>query len=102
MEMAITAEPITAEDGARHGLITKVTPKGAAVDAALELAARVAKNAPLAVAASKKLINAAVDGTAAEFWTLQDQLMGPVFGSNDAKEGPRAFAEKRAPEWTGS
>ncbi len=102
MEMALTAEPITAEDGARYGLVSRVTPPGEAVSGALELAERVARNAPLAVAASKQLINAAVDGTTAEFWELQNGLMGPVFGSNDAKEGPRAFAEKRPAEWTGS
>ena len=102
MEMAITAEPITAEDGERYGLISRVAPKGEAVDVALELAGRVAQNAPLAVAASKQLIHVAVDGTAEEFWNRQGELMGPVFGSNDAKEGPRAFAEKRAPNWTGT
>ena len=68
---------------------------------ALELADAVAVNAPLAVAASKKLIWAATDKPEAEFWGVQNALMG-VFKSNDAKEGPRAFAEKRAPEWTGT
>jgi enoyl-CoA hydratase len=102
MEMAITADPITAEEGERYGLVARVAPRGEALTAALELAERVAKNAPLAVAASKQLIDAAVDGTAEDFWKLQDGLIGPVFGSNDAKEGPRAFAEKRDPEWTGT
>ena len=102
MEMALTAEPITAEDAARAGLVSRLTAPGEAVSVAFQLAERVARNAPLALAASKKLIRAAVDGTAEDFWALQDQLMGPVFGSNDAREGPRAFAEKRPAEWTGT
>lgn len=102
MEMAITADPITAEEAAEHGLVTTVTPSGEAVEQAMALAERVARNAPLAVAASKQLINAAVDHTASEFWDLQNNLFGPVFGSNDAKEGPKAFAEKRPAEWSGN
>lgn len=102
MEMAITADPITAEEAAEHGLVTTVTPSGEAVEQAMALAERVARNAPLAVAASKQLINAAVDHPASEFWDLQNNLFGPVFGSNDAKEGPKAFAEKRPAEWSGN
>ena len=102
MEMAITADPITAEEAAEHGLVTTVAAKGEAVEQAMVLAERVARNAPLAVAASKQLINAAVDRTAEEFWDLQNGLFGPVFGSKDAREGPQAFAEKRPAEWSGS
>jgi enoyl-CoA hydratase len=54
------------------------------------------------VAASKQLIKATQGATEAEFWAIQGPLQGKVFLSNDAKEGPRAFAEKRAPEWTGT
>lgn len=102
MEMAITGDPITAEDGFEFGLIARLADKGAAVDVAMELATRVAKNAPLAVAASKQLVKATQGLTEAEFWALQGTLQKGVFMSNDAKEGPRAFAEKRPPEWTGS
>ncbi len=102
MEMAITADPITAEEGLDFGLIARVAPKGSAVDVAMELAERVAKNAPLAVAASKQLIRATTGLTEEEFWQEQRSYQGPVFTSNDAKEGPRAFAEKRPPEWTGT
>jgi Enoyl-CoA hydratase/carnithine racemase len=102
MEMAITGDPITAEDGFEFGLIARLADKGAAVDVAMELATRVAKNAPLAVAASKQLVKATQGLTEAEFWALQGTLQAGVFMSNDAKEGPRAFAEKRPPEWTGS
>jgi len=68
----------------------------------LGLAEQVTKNAPLSVSASKQLIKAAVDMPEEQFWELQNTLMGPVFGSNDAKEGPKAFAEKRPPKWTGT
>ena len=102
MEMAITGDPITAEDGFEFGLIARLADEGSAVDVAMELATRVAKNAPLAVAASKQLVKATQGVTEAEFWALQGTLQMSVFTSNDAKEGPRAFAEKRPPEWTGS
>lgn len=102
MEMAITADPITAEEGAELGMIARLADKGAAVEVAMELAERIAKNAPLAVAASKQLIKATQGATEAEFWKIQAAMYAKVFTSNDAKEGPRAFAEKRPPEWTGS
>jgi enoyl-CoA hydratase len=101
MEMAITGDPITAEEGAGFGLIARLTEKGEAVSAAMTLAERVAKNAPLAVAASKQLVKATQGMSEEDFWKFQNTHMG-VFVSNDAKEGPKAFAEKRAPEWTGT
>ncbi len=101
MEMAITADPITSDEAAQLGLVSRLVEKGEAVDAALELAARISKNAPLAVSVSKQLTKAAVDLDEAAFWELQNELMPAVFGSNDAKEGPLAFAEKRAPNWSG-
>lgn len=101
MEMAITADPITSDEAAELGLISRLVEKGTAVDAALELAARISKNAPLAVSASKQLIKAAVDLNERDFWKLQNEMMPAVFTSADAKEGPTAFAEKRAPNWAG-
>ncbi|MEZ5249395.1 MAG: enoyl-CoA hydratase-related protein [Ilumatobacteraceae bacterium] len=68
MEMAITADPITAEDGFEFGLIARLADKGEAVNVAMQLAERVAKNAPLAVAASKQLIKATQGCTEEEFW----------------------------------
>ena len=73
-----------------------------AVDVAMQLAERVAQNAPLGVKASKKLIWAASEKPEAEFWDVQRPLMKQVWGSNDAKEGPKAFAEKRQPDWSGT
>jgi enoyl-CoA hydratase len=102
MEMAITGDPITAEEAAELGLVSRLADRGGALDVALELAERVARNAPLAVAASKQLIKATQGVTEDEFWAIQRPLQERVFTSNDAKEGPRAFAEKRPPEWSGS
>jgi enoyl-CoA hydratase len=103
MEMAITGDPISAEEAHEAGMISALTEPGKAVDAAIELAERVAKNAPLAVAASKKLVLAAAQGfDEPTLWKMQEPLQKAVFTSNDAKEGPRAFAEKRDPNWTGT
>lgn len=102
MEMAITGDPITAEEAAEVGLVSRLVEPGTAVLAAMALAERVARNAPLAVAASKQLIKATQGTTETDFWTIQSSLQAAVFTSNDATEGPKAFAEKRAPEWTGT
>jgi enoyl-CoA hydratase len=102
LEMALTADPISAEQAHQYGLVNRLTDPGGALDAALGLAERIAKNAPLAVTASKQLVHDAVAYPEAEFWDRQDGLVGQVFRSNDAKEGPRSFAEKRAPNWTGT
>jgi len=102
MEMAVTGDPITAEEAAERGLVSRLTPRGGALDEAIALAERIARNAPLAVAASKALVRATQGATEEELWAAQRPYMKSVWGSNDAKEGPRAFAEKRSPEWTGT
>jgi enoyl-CoA hydratase len=101
MEMALTADPITAEQAHRYGLVARVSEPGQAVEVALALAERIARNAPLAVAASKRLIRDGQGLTDDEFWAAQAPLIPGVFGSKDAREGPRAFAEKRPPQWSG-
>ena len=102
MEMALTGNPISADDSKSYGLVSRVTEKGGTVEAALELAEAIAENAPLAVAASKALIQAQQGITEEEFWELQKPYMASVFRSNDAMEGPVSFAEKRSPNWTGT
>ena len=102
MEMAVTGEPITAQEAADRGLVSRVTAAGGALDEAVALAERIARNAPLAVAASKALIRATQGATEEELWAVQQPFLKSVWASQDAKEGPRAFAEKRAPEWTGT
>ena len=103
MEMALTGDNITAEAAHELGMVLELTEQGGAVEGAVALAERIAQNAPLAVAASKQLVRAASEGyDEAELWEMQIPLQKSVFTSNDAKEGPKAFAEKRAPEWTGT
>jgi enoyl-CoA hydratase len=101
MEMALTSDPITAEQGHELGLVTRLAEPGKSAEVALELAERIAKNAPLAVAASKQIILQTRGMTEAESWAMQGPLSAKVFTSEDAKEGPRAFAEKREPKWSG-
>jgi enoyl-CoA hydratase len=102
MEMAITGDPIDASAAHELGLLSRVVADGEALEAAMRLARRVSENAPLAVAASKVLVRQALDGSEEEFWAVQKPLMQHVFSSDDAKEGPRAFAEQRDPDWSGT
>ena len=102
MRMALTAQPITAEEAHGYGMVSEIAPKGEALDKAIELAEQVAKNAPLALIASKDLIREMQGRTEAEFWAYQaENHYDTVFKSEDGKEGATAFAEKRAPNWQG-
>ncbi len=101
MEMALTADPITAERAYDLGLVNRLVEPGEALNVALELAERIARNAPLGLAASKQLIREQQGRTEAEFWAYQDTVLSSVFASKDAIEGATAFAEKRSPNWTG-
>ncbi len=101
MEMALTADPITAERAYDLGLVNRLVEPGEALNVALELAERIARNAPLGLAASKELIREQQGRTEAEFWAYQDTVLTSVFASKDAIEGATAFAEKRSPNWTG-
>ena len=101
MEMILTGEPITARRALELGLVNRVVPQAVVVTAALELAGRIA-NAPLPVQASKRIANGIIDGqVAAEAasWELSRAEGRALKGTADAAEGPRAFAEKRAPNW---
>lgn len=101
MELALTGEPIGAERAAELGIVSRLAEPGQALDTALELAAAITKNAPLALIASKEILQQAVDWTEAEGWAKQGEISGPVFTSEDAREGATAFAEKRDPVWRG-
>ena len=102
IELAVTGDPIGAEEAERCGLVSRLAEPGHALEVAVELAERIAANAPLGVAASKKLIRATQGATEEELWELQSTLTAEVFTSDDAREGPAAFAEKREPRWTGT
>ncbi|BBZ29951.1 enoyl-CoA hydratase [Mycolicibacterium madagascariense] len=102
MELIFTGEPMSAADALRWGLVNQVVPDGTVVDAALALAQRITVNAPLAVWASKRVAAGIDDGVVTgdeAGWTRTMREMGAVLRSADAKEGPRAFAEKREPVW---
>ena len=101
MEMALTGDPLPAEEAHRFGLVNVLTEPGGALTGARELAARIAANGPLAVRASKQLIAGSVGWTDRTALDAQRELADVVFGSADALEGARAFAEKRAPVWRG-
>lgn len=100
-ELALTGDAFTAEVALQHGLVTRVVPDGGACDEAVRVATKIAGNAPLAVAATKDLLRAAYGRTEDDFWTIQDERRPHVFDAPDALEGARAFAERRAPRWTG-
>ena len=101
LEMALTGDPISAERGYELGLVNRLTEPGGAVDAALELAAAIAKNGPLALDATKEIVYRQRDWSDAEFWDEQGKISDPVFASEDAREGATAFSEKREPVWKG-
>jgi enoyl-CoA hydratase len=101
MELALTGDPIDAARAHELGIVNRVVEPGAAVDAARELAAGIAKNGPLALDASKEIVQNAPYWSEADAWARQGEIAGPVFASEDAREGATAFAEKREPVWKG-
>jgi enoyl-CoA hydratase len=101
LEMLLTGEPIDAPRAHALGLVNRLTVEGSALDGALELAATIAGNGPLAVRVTKQIALEARDWSFEEGWQKQADLMLPVFASEDAREGATAFAEKRPPVWKG-
>lgn len=102
MEVALVGDPITPVDALRWGLVNRVVPPGEVLPTALELARRIADNAPLSVRTSRRMLHAAV-GVGShwdrEVWSLQAREMRTVLASRDAAEGATAFAEGRPPVW---
>ncbi|MFJ7215424.1 crotonase/enoyl-CoA hydratase family protein [Amycolatopsis sp. NPDC098790] len=95
MEFLLTGEPVTGRRAGELGLVNRVTPAGDAAAVALQLAEKLAENAPLALAAVKKIVRAA-DPAA-----VQHEEVKKLMQSADVREGMTAFAERRAPKWTG-
>ena len=101
MELALTGEPILAERGYELGLVNRLVEPGAALAGALELAAVIAENGPLALTATKRVMVESADWPDSEFFARQGEIVAPVMSSEDAREGAVAFAEKRPPVWKG-
>ncbi|MEU2713214.1 crotonase/enoyl-CoA hydratase family protein [Streptomyces sp. NPDC007205] len=101
MELLLTGEPVTGERAGRLGIANRVVPSGRTVETALQLAERIAQNAPLALAAVKELVRAA-DGTPEEeAFAVQGRQMALLAASADVREGMTAFTERRSPVWQG-
>lgn len=101
MELALTGDFIGAERAKELGIVTRVAEDGEALNDALTLAKRIAKNAPQAVKASKQLVSGSVKWTDKDLLAWQAELLEPIRNSEDAIEGATAFAEKREPVWKG-
>src|SRR4051794_1714243 len=103
MEFLLTAEPVSATRALEMGLLNEIVPRARLLERAQQWAARITENAPLAVAATKE---SALRGLAAESLgealKIEARISARVLASNDAREGPRAFTEKRPPNWTGT
>jgi enoyl-CoA hydratase len=100
LELTLTGDPIDAPRALSLGLINQVVPAGEVLDAAVALAERIARNGPLALAATKELVRtASTDLEKSRARAVEWQPK--VFGSEDAKEGATAFIEKRDPVWKG-
>jgi enoyl-CoA hydratase/carnithine racemase len=100
-KLALSGELMSAKVAHFHGLVVRLCEPGLTLDAALELAGSIARNAPLGVDATLRLLRRAPGRTEDELWAEQIALVDAVFHSEDAREGARAFAEKRPPEWSG-
>jgi enoyl-CoA hydratase len=102
MELALTGDNLPAVRAHELGLVNVLAEPGSALDAAIALAEKITANGPLAVAATKRIITESRNWSPDEMFAEQTKILMPVFSSNDAKEGAIAFAEKRAPRWTGA
>jgi enoyl-CoA hydratase len=101
MELALTGDFISAQRAYDIGLINQIV-NGDALDDALALATKICANGPLAVAVSKQVVKQQEDWSSDELYARQNEIAGIVLASNDAREGAAAFAQKRAPNWTGT
>jgi enoyl-CoA hydratase/carnithine racemase len=101
MEIMLTGEPLSAQRAYEIGLVNRVVPLESLRDEAQAMAAQIAANAPLSVRAAKSLVYLSAEQGWSAALEAADELYAPVYMSEDAQEGPRAFAEKRAPRWQG-
>jgi enoyl-CoA hydratase len=101
LALALTGELIDTDEAYAIGLVDRRAPAGKALDEALALAAAIAVNGPLALRATKAIMTRQQDWSDAEFWDRQEAVAAVAMASEDAREGSRAFTEKRPPRWQG-
>jgi enoyl-CoA hydratase len=101
MELILPGRTMTAQEADAHGLVTRIVPAPATVDAALELAARIAAMPPLAVRAAKAAILDAEERTLSEGLARERVAFFGLFDTDDQAEGMAAFTQKRPPAWSG-
>ncbi|MBT2235666.1 crotonase/enoyl-CoA hydratase family protein [Nonomuraea sp. NEAU-A123] len=101
LELLLTGAALPAQRAERLGLVNHLTEPGEALKKALELATSIAHNAPLAVAAVKRVVNERRVFRDQDAFVEQDRIVAPVLASHDAQEGAHAFAERRSPRWQG-
>jgi enoyl-CoA hydratase len=101
LEYLLTGAPLPATEAYRHGMVNRLTAHGGALDGARTLAQQISANGPLSTAMTKRIVRESQHWPASEIWDRRRDLVESVLASDDAKEGAAAFAEKRAPRWTG-
>ncbi|MCF7550872.1 enoyl-CoA hydratase/isomerase family protein [Pseudonocardia sp. WMMC193] len=101
LQILMTGDPLTAERAREVGLVNEVVPASELRSRTQQIARRIATNAPLSVMAAKRTVYLSARHTLDEAYDLADEIWEPVYLSDDAQEGPAAFAAKRAPEWKG-
>lgn len=101
LEILLTGELVDASRAASLGLVNRVVPAAEVLPTALALASTIAANAPIALEITKRLVHHGLDHTHAEAWVEIEAALAQVLVTDDAREGARAFVEKRTPRWTG-
>jgi len=101
LQIALTGEPVDAATALSWGLVNVVVPAGSVLEHTMSFAQAIARNAPLSVVASKRMINEGARLSEEDAWSLSEAAFEQIKDTADALEGPRAFAEKRQPTWQG-
>lgn len=101
MELALTGDPIDAQRAYEIGFVNRVVAPDVLLSNTMALARRIRDNAPLTVRATRQMVYMAAEMGRTAAWDVADHLFEAVYRSEDALEGPRAFREKRAPQWKG-
>jgi methylglutaconyl-CoA hydratase len=101
LDMILTGRTVSAHEALAMGLVEYVVPAKELLEKAIQLAEQMAANAPIAVRSAKAAVHRGADLTLADGLRLEQDLASFLYTTDDAKEGPKAFLEKRAPVWKG-